>query len=234
MANNIPSYYPTPALKYLVDKILQTSSYYDEKNDKTIRSHSEWHVGAWATTMLKKVFSGDEWIIIPERKNEYTRQRPDLTVQKEKTPYLFYEVKAHNSKDRFEDALFQTVGIIQEWVDTHTGGSIYIIIQRGCKIAFFEYHNNSDDLDYHKVPHIWKCVSLTQPLWDRDRHKKALQHIPKGVLPIFHHGTRLRKRTKKRDEAKNYTEECVFDIQEHQREINRLFHYILTHEPRDL
>ena len=74
--------------------------------------------------------SDDKWIIIPERSNEYTRRRPDLIVQNLNLPYLFYEVKANKGGDRLEDALFQTIDNISEWVDSNTKlGSMYIILQ---------------------------------------------------------------------------------------------------------
>lgn len=234
---NTPDYYPTPALEYLTKSILNPTTVWNKKKNESQESFMEWVVAAWAATMLKKVFSDDKWIIIPERSNEHTRRRPDITVQNMETPHLLYEVKSSKG-DRLVDALFQTIDGIPQWVDSMTDGSIYIIIQRGCKIAFFEYHNNTDDLDHHKVPHIKGCISLTQRLWDVDRYRKILDSIPDTVLPLYHdfslpiNNTEARK-AEARKAARDYKDPCVFDIQQHQREINFLFHHILTSKPRE-
>lgn len=224
---NIPSYYPTPALDFLAEWM---------EDDK----HLEWVVAAWATTMLKKVFSDDKWIIVPERTNEDTKKRPDLTVQEMNTPYLLYELKTKKG-GRLEDALIQTVEKILPWVDGITkSASIYVIIQRDHKIAFFEYHGNAGGNDYttHRVPHIHQCVSLTQPLPDRVKDgslafRSPITDIPETVLPLYYDHENLTRMDPNRDEAMRYTERCVFDIREHKKEINLLFHYISTNEPRE-
>jgi Holliday junction resolvase len=216
---NIPSYYPTPALQFLADRFENNRPY-------------EWNVGGWATTMLKKVFSDDKWIIIPERSNELTRKRPDLVVQDMGTPYLLYEVKS-STGDRLEEALHQTASNLLAWADNYTDAAFYIIVQRGYRIAFFEYHNNTNDLDHHDVPHVWGCVSLTYPLLDKGTMKHPLATLPGDLLPIYHDYEKLKKETPIRTEAKKYTVKCVFDIRKHTQEINELFHYILTNEPRE-
>lgn len=221
MANITPNYF-TPALDIRAEKI----------SDPSIKPY-EWHVAAWATTMLKKVFSADEWVMIPERRNEHTQKRPDLVIEQFITPYLLYELKSSKG-DRFEDALYQTIDGIHKWVDATANASIYIIIQRGCKIAFFEYHSNSDDFEGHKVPMIKNCVSLTQPLWDGENYTRPLNFIPKDVLPLYHNYVHIKDKdfTEKRKVAKNYKKRCVFDIRKHQKEINLLFHHILNKGPR--
>lgn len=181
----------------------------------------------------EKGFSDDKWIIIPERSNEHTRRRPDITVQNMETPHLLYEVKSSKG-DRLVDALFQTIdGIPPQWVDSMTDGSLYIIIQRGCKIAFFEYHNNTDDLNSHKIPNIKGCISLTQRLWDVNRYRSILDSIPDTVLPLYHDLSLSINNTEARKAGRGYKARCVFDIQQHQREINFLFHHILTSKPRE-
>jgi len=223
----IPDYF-TPALELWANK-------FSDSDPSKKNQHYEWHVGAWAATMLKKVFSADEWVIIPERRNEDTQKKPDLVIEKLDTPYLLYELKS-SIGDRLEDALFQTTRGIHQWVDSNSANaSIYIIIQRACKIAFFEYHSNSDDFEKHNVPMIDKCVSLTQPLWDGKTFTRPLQSIdmPMDVLPLYYNYKHLRKDTEERKAAKNYKKRCVFDIRKHKKQINLLFHHILTNRPRE-
>jgi hypothetical protein len=149
-------------------------------------------------------------------------------------PYLLYEVKS-STGDRLEEALHQTVSDpdLMLWADSYTKAGFYIIVQRGYRIAFFEYHNNTNDLDYCGIPHLWGCVSLTYPLKDKGTIKHTLATLPEDLLPIYHDYEKLKKETPSRTEAKKYTEECVFDIRKHTQEINELFHYILTNEPRE-
>jgi len=205
---------------------------FEDDNKKT--KIYEWYVGGWAATMLKKVFSDDKWMIIPERANELTRKRPDLVVQAVNGPYLLYEVKSSKG-DRLEEALHQTVCNTDTlgWADNYTSAGFYVIVQRGYRIAFFEYHNNTDDLDACRVPHLWGCVSLTYPLKDKGTLKHTLATLPQDLLPIYHDYEKLKKETPTRTEAKKYTEKCVFDIRKHTQEINELFHYILTNELRE-
>lgn len=197
--SDTPSYCPTKALDYLEEIIAKG------------RKVREWYVSAWATTILKKVFPDDQWILIPERANEFSGKRPDLVVLKHNMPYLLYEVKAPKG-DRLEKAIYLTLNNLHIWVDAYEI-TLYIIIQRGCNIAFFEYHDNSEDLDAHNVPHIWHCVFLTQRVRDGNTYTRPIDTLPKGVLPLYHNHKKLKKTDDSiRNKAKNYKKKCIFDL----------------------
>lgn len=57
----------------------------------------------------------------------------------EPVPYLVMELKSRTG-DRFEDALYQVVEEIAETMESSI--EAYVVVQRGTKIAFFEYHND--------------------------------------------------------------------------------------------
>lgn len=81
-ASSIPSYCSTPALRYLVKDMKNPRQLYNKNSWDTDAKHCEEDVVSWATTKLKKVFSGDECIISPQKKNTWTGKKPDLIVQK--------------------------------------------------------------------------------------------------------------------------------------------------------
>lgn len=194
----------------------------------------EHHVGSWALTMLNSVFHGDNWIITPEKADDYSKKRPDLVVEKvssdtESKHHLFMELKATNG-DRMEDALSQIVSEIEQTME-HTIET-YDVVQRGTKIAFFEYHNDVSNLDEEEIPHFKGCISLTQSYIIEDTIQEVLEHKPIGLLPLYHDYKHLRKDTETRKEALEYTPLCVLDLDNHEKEINFLFHYMANHEPR--
>lgn len=195
----------------------------------------EHHVGSWALTMLKTVFNEPEWIITPEKKDDHSKKRPDLVVEKvspqgtESHVYLIMELKS-KSGDRFEDALAQVLDEIAETMQ-HTIEA-YIVIQRGTKIGFFEYHNDVSNLDEEQIPHFRGCVSLTQTYTIDGNNTMVLNDVPNDLDLLYHNYQRLRKQTSLRHEAAQYDERCVFDLDIHEREINFLFHHMVNKPPR--
>lgn len=76
-------------------------------------------------------------------------------------PYFFMELKSEKG-DRFEKALHQTVAKFQPRFDQELTLNDYVVVQRGTKIAFFDYHNNSDEVR-QVTQSVFGCTSLTQP-----------------------------------------------------------------------
>jgi len=194
----------------------------------------EHHVGSWAFTMLKTVFHGPEWIITPEKTDENSRKRPDLVVEKFKDGkaehYLFMELKASEG-DRFEDAISQVVDEIADTMEEDIEG--YVVVQRGLKIGFFEYHNDVSNLDEENIPHFKGCISLTQDYKIGGKVTKVLSEpLPADVDFLFHNHTKLRKVTENRDAAAEYKTPCIFDICKHQKVINLLFDHMVNKNPR--
>jgi hypothetical protein len=196
-------------------------------------------VASWATTLLKKVFSGDEWIITPEKRNDETKKlKPDLTVEKfsqdqgfpEKTPVILMELKTLKG-DRLENALHQTTKHIQSWMDLTGQIDLYIVIQKCTKIAFFEYHSNSDDVQ-ESTNSAWGCTSLTQPLILNHKKHTVMENPPPDLELLFHDTENLTMMDDIREEAQQYKTPCVFDLDKHEKEIDFLFHHMSQHKPR--
>jgi hypothetical protein len=184
--------------------------------------------------MLKTVFHGPEWIITPEKTDENSKKRPDLVVEKfedgKAEHYLFMELKASNG-DRFEDAISQVVDEIAETMEE--GIEAYVVVQRGLKIGFFEYHNDVSNLDEEDIPHFKGCISLTQNYPIDGKVTKVLSEpLPAGVDLLFHNYTKLRKVTDNREAAEEYKTSCIFDICKHQKVINLLFDHMVNKKPR--
>ena len=207
----------------------------------------EHHVASWACTMLMAVFSGRNWIVTPERQDPNTRKKPDLIVEgvnsQMKSPELrlLMELKAVNG-DGLEKVLAQTVdpNVLAETVQdmgAETGQyEFYVVVQRGTKIAFFEYHSDIDSMEEEIViPNFMGCISLTQ---NYDTTKNVLQDMPEDLGPLFEDSGRKQKQLKKkkdqevRELARNYTEPCVFDLEKHEEYINFLFNYMAKEKPR--
>lgn len=198
----------------------------------------EHHVGSWAFTMISSVFHGPFWIITAEKTDTTSKKRPDIVVEeayddekKEPGPYLFMELKSRTG-DRLEEALNQVVEEIAETMESSI--EAYVVVQRGTKIAFFEYHNDISNLDDEGIPHFRGCISLTQSYNIQGKEKAVLNNKPNDLENLYQNYDRLRKKTDLRDEAKEYEEPCVFDIgkPEHEDYINLLFHHMANKEPR--
>lgn len=220
--------------------------------------HYEHHVGCWSFTVLKHLFSDEKWVITPESIVPSTRKRPDLLVEKLENPsirphyfsgpqpkfipHLYLENKKHNGAST-KTALYQTAHFLPE----HMEGTIscFIITVCGMKIGFFEFHNLSE-FDDENVPNFESCISLTddcegrvtkvvdisQVPQDGDvyTNQSTIQTLEQGQdtsMPQEYRGS-IQKGTSK------YTHPCVFDIRYHEDAINRMFHFVLTNEPRDL
>ena len=199
----------------------------------------EHHVGSWLATLLKQVFSADIWAITPEKSDDTTNKKPDFVIEKLEGNELHYhlicEVKRQGSNDRMEDALHQTVEHIAVTMDENKYYEVFVIIQRGVDIGFFEYHNDRSNLRTgHKktdTRHFEGCVSLTQ-----DTHTGlavvSLATAPPGIKPLFHDEQKLHKINRTRKRAKKYKYDCIFNIINHRDEINKMLHHISCNIPR--
>lgn len=196
--------------------------------------HYEHHVGSWACTILKDVFGSPHWIITPERRDDYTNKRPDFVVEKLEgntaTYHLVMELKSNDKRIRFEDAVIQTVEHISQTMEHRI--ECFVIVQCGRRIGFFEYHNDVGDLDEEEIPHFKGCVSVTQKYPIKGNESKILTDVPEDLLPLYHNYKRLRKKTDNREEAARYEEKCVFDLENHEREIDFLFEHMANNAPR--
>jgi hypothetical protein len=203
-----------------------------KKTNEVTYKHFEDTMRAWSTTLLKKVFADDRWIITPEKINLYSNKKPDLVVERlegdKLVPVLIVELKKSGG-DRLEKALLQTTEGLHDWMDDSGFIDVYVVVQRGLKIAFFEFHSNSDDVK-KVVPSVYGCTSLTQSFLLEGIEQKVMDTIPDDLELLYHDAERLVNFGDKRKEALEYKIPCVFDLDKHEREIDFLF-YHMSHKP---
>jgi hypothetical protein len=230
----VPNYCDQSSLLFAKKRINNPPTV-QNKNGLLVSTPYEHHVGSWAFTMVSSVFRGPKWIITAEKIDTNSKKRPDIVVEKlnstdtESEHYLFMELKAKDG-DRFEDALAQVVFEIAETMEDTI--EAYVVVQRGTKIAFFEYHNDVDNLDEEGIYHFKGCVSLTQSYDIRGVNTPVLKDIPNDLDYLYHDNSRLKNQTEIRAEAASYNTPCVFDLDKHGQEINFLFHHMANHKPR--
>lgn len=173
----------------------------------------EHQVGSFAFTMLKHVFNDPKWVITPEMFDSLSGKNPDITIEEPMDDRLVihaaYRLKKHEG-GRFEDAVHQTVKGIIETVDrkgNQTGSfDVFLIVQQGLEIAFFEYHNDRTNLDGEEIQHFMGCTSLTQEY----NSNPAVVQPTGNVKNLFHNFNRLRNQSPVRKEAAPYNIPCVF------------------------
>jgi hypothetical protein len=235
------NYCALPSLRFAKERIKNPPQILNSKGD-IVNTPFEHHVGSWALTMVSSVFRGSKWIITPEMIDQNTRKRPDIVVEKldpegiDSRLHLLIELKSSNG-DRFEDALAQVVAEKEETLEIQT--EVYIVVLRGTKIGFFEYHNDVSNLDEEDISHFKGCISLTQGYSSRAksdsplvRQEPVLKNLPKDLDLLFHNHTHLKNYTDDRDDAISYKIPCVFDLDKHEKEIDYLFNHMANHEPR--
>lgn len=216
---------------------------YTNKKKETgeVKRPLEHHVASFACTVTKHVFSNDDWIITPEKADKSSNRKPDLTIERLTENaleiHLYYELKKDKG-DRMEDALHQTIVSIIETLDLQGSNKsqefdVYVVIQRGMEIAFFEYHNYASLLDDEDVENIKGAVSLTQPFRVNGVLTEIIP-IPHGAGLLFREASGLDMEKDGRKEASRYKIPCVLRLDVHEREIDFLFHHMATNKPRSL
>ena len=175
---------------------------------------------------------------LPRNPTGPQKKKPDLTIEKVTKdglePHLFYELKKEGGA-RIEDALTQTTNSITETMDQQGSSralkyDAFVVIQRGMEIAFFEYHNDASNLNEEGVDNVDGCVSLTQT-HKVGGVKKEIIPAPEGAKLLFREASGV-KLSPERKRAKAYTTPCVLDLRQHEKEIDFLFHYMATNDPR--
>lgn len=228
----------TSGLSAALARIAHPPMSFTEQNEPVHTSY-EHHVGFWACTMLKEVFDSPKWVITPERRVDYTKKKPDLTVEEavgtNLNLHLLVELKSNQHGIRFEDALGQVVRHIKETLEDQI--ECFIVVQCGTRIGFFEYHNDRGNLYEETIPYFRGCVSMTQSYEIGGKMTTILEDKPDDLLPLYHDYERLRGVndeyvTGSRRKAGKYPESCIFDLEKHEREICWLFHYIANNKPR--
>lgn len=230
----VPDYCAQPSLQYAKQRIKNPPLSVVGKKGDVVNKHLEHHVGSWACTMVSKVFNEDHWIITPEKRDKDSKKRPDIVVEyvnkeSDSTYHMIMELKAADG-ERLEKALHQSVNNIAVTMEADI--EVYVVVQRGTKIAFFEYHNDISNLDEEDIPHFKGCISLTQDYEIQGQLASVMANKPNNLEHLYHDYKRLRKTTEVREEAAKYDIPCVFDLDQHPLEINFLFHHMANNFPR--
>lgn len=250
MANHstVPKYCSATSLQYAKTLIKNPPQVWNQKKNSNESKFYEHLVASWGCTMSNLVFTGDGWMSTPERRDNNSKKIPDWSVhklyfnkkgQRGAKPHMLGEYKSAKG-DRFEKALAQTVHEFAETMDEvglATGQyEVYIVVQRGTKIGFFEYHNDISFWD-GDIPTFRNCTSLTQDYEVDGIMTTVLEDKPDDMEPLYYDTKYLKKLQDKdeqaiREEAAEYEEPCVLDLDKHEDQINFLYHHILNNEPR--
>lgn len=226
-------------LNYLSSPVLQKAK--EEIENPSHKTHYEHHVGTWIGTLLKNVFTGDPWAITSEKADNHSKKRPDFVIDKLENNNLYMhlvcEIKKHKG-DRMENALNQAIsGLIQTMDETGNQRDnmfeLYVIVQRGVNIGFFEYHNDVSNLEEEGIKNFRGCVSLTQ---DQTNGTAIIPDTTHGLKRLMFDDGNLRstndEEKRLRNEAKGYNIPCIFNLNLHAYEIDSMMTHILKNPPR--
>lgn len=192
-------------------------------------------VSTWGCTMVKQAFSASNWMMTPERRDSHSGKKPDLVIERVEDgipiPHLIMEFKSPTG-DSIMQAVRQTVAEIAETMEEVI--EAYVVVMRGKKIAFFEYHNDRTNLDEERIPNLLGCVSLTQGYFIQGVHQDIIPglFIPDGVQTMQMRSQRTIARRYGESEDNLITEPCIFDIDMHQSHIDLIFHHMANQPPR--
>jgi hypothetical protein len=135
--------------------------------------------------------------------------------------------------------LDQAVKDIAQTIDTKGNDGdnnfeVFVIVQRGLDIGFFEYTSAQSVLDEDEVFHFRGCVSLTQ---DHGSKGAVVPSTTGGLKKLMFEDEKLRGVTNQYDQgvrkdAEDYKTPCIFNIDEHEHEINQIMNHILKNQPR--
>ena len=118
---------------------------------------------------MTNYFSIDKFAITPEQIQEFTRKRPDLSIEKyipsslQFIPHCFIEIKGIIGKsfDHIADQLVDTVIVaIDDYGNISGNYSVFMIAMKGTKIAFYMYHSFPSLLDDYDIPHYRGLIPL--------------------------------------------------------------------------
>lgn len=243
------SYTPSLALQGALERIKNPTQIYNKKNE-LVQTKYEHHVGSWACTKLKQVFSNENWAITPEQIDRYTKKKPDFVLERASlaapsqsipgphvtlTLHLAMELKKPDQ--RIEDALVQLCESLEETVDEkgNTSGSefeIFAVVQSGLEIGFFEFHMDRSNLDELGVSHFRGCVSLTQDYMIQGSLPVPILNKPNDLKKLYSNYVGLTKSTPVRVEAGKYTTPCIYNLEKYPQEIHDIFQYMANNKPR--
>lgn len=137
-------------------------------------NHHEADVERAIFSILQIYFPVTEgWSLVPEFSVPELK-RPDVLVEKYSGPdpskrpldlftsKIFLELKS-GTGDSFEKALNQVTSSLVTLTDRKEQTSIFVIVMKGKKIGFFEYHNDRSNLSEEGIPQYLGLVPFNLP-----------------------------------------------------------------------
>lgn len=151
------TYMHTPIIQQAVYKMLQAPE------------NKEYEVGRVILTILRKYFTiEDNWAITPEFR--VPEKRPDFCLEKftpdeniKFRPKIFVEFKSIIG-DNIEKATDQVTEALPVTLD-ELGGEFdcFLIVVRGSRLAFYEYHNDRNNLAEDSLKHYHGAIPFNHP-----------------------------------------------------------------------
>lgn len=232
------TYTPSIALQNAIDRINNPPFVF--KDNQLVQTKYEHHTSTWACTKLKEIFHKEKWAITPEQRDRFSRKKPDLVVEEAVQGskfrlHLAMELKKQG--ERMEDALAQLCASLVETLDEKGNieddqFEIYVVVQAGTDIGFFEYHSDLSNLDEEGIPHFRGCVSVTQDYEIGGTLTSILVNKPADLKNLYYNQENLKASNAIRVDAKNYVVPCIFNLEEHQEEIHFIFQYMENNKAR--
>lgn len=152
------TYMHTPIIQQAVYKMQQTSE------------NKEYEVGRVILTILRKYFTiEDNWAITPEFQ-VFEKKRPDFCLEKftpdeniKFRPKIFVEIKS-TIGDSIEKATDQVTKALPVIMDEFGGNfDCFLIVVRGSRLAFYEYHNDRSNLTEDRLIHYHGAIPFNHP-----------------------------------------------------------------------
>lgn len=145
----------------------------------------------WTSTstsgLLQNYFDINKFIITPEKVQEGSGKRPDYTIEKleddELVHHLFAEVKSIASSTNFDGILDQLDTAILQTVDSSCVNlSAFIIVMKGIKIGFLEYHSYVSLLNEYNIPNYKGFIPLNYNILENEfldinKNSQWIQHF---------------------------------------------------------
>lgn len=150
---------------YMHTPIIQQAVYEMQQSSE----NKEYEVGRVILTILRKYFTiEDNWAITPEFRVP-EKKKPDFCLEKfspdenKFRPKIFVEIKSIIG-DNIQKATDQVTEALQVILDDFGGDfDCFLIVVRGSRLAFYEYHNDRSNLTEQGLKHYHGAIPFNHP-----------------------------------------------------------------------
>jgi hypothetical protein len=212
------TYMHTPIIQQAVSKM-------QEEPEK-----KEYEVGRVILTILRKYFTlEDNWAITPEFRVP-EKKRPDFCLEKftpdediKFRPKIFVEIKSVIG-DKIQKATDQVTEALPVTLD-ELGGEFdcFLIVVRGAKLAFYEYHNDRNNLTEDGIKHYHGAIPFNHP---------QVKPLPAGRPSYSGHGDFQYRDEYKDDVAKEqFGMGYIIGLTEHDNIIQEVLRWMSANSP---